>query len=60
MIDWLAAILGVERFIAGFLIVCLMFIGFCLWVLNVSYQSRLWERAQMENPPPHFYFPDNG
>lgn len=59
MIEWLAGVFGVDRFAAGFLIVCLGFVLAGLFTLYVSYQSRIWERAHMKNPPEHPLFPNH-
>ena len=57
MIEWMALLLGVDRFAAGFLLVCLGFVLAGIFTLYVSYQSRLWERSHMKNPPEHPWFP---
>ena len=57
VIDYLAQLFGVDHFAAGFLLVMVGFVFAGCFILYVSYQSRLWERAHSKHSKEHPYFP---
>lgn len=53
----LARALEVDQFAAGALLCWALVLIWGVALIAVSYRSRRWERAQMQDPPTHPYFP---